>query len=149
MSGGNALAVVLTLAAGFGSSVQAAIVGRFGDRIGSVEALGFSMLVAGTAGIAILLVGRQSLHGLVVAGQQPAWLWLGGALSALIVLGLTIATPRIGVTAVIALLIAGQLVMAAAIDRFGLFGVERIALHWPRLLGIAFLAAGAAVSLRK
>ena len=29
------------------------------------------------------------------------------------------------------------------------FGSERIALHWPRLLGIGLLAAGAALSLRK
>jgi uncharacterized membrane protein YdcZ (DUF606 family) len=33
------------------------------------------------------------------------------------------------------------------IDRYGLFGVNQIALTWPRLLGIALLAAGAALSL--
>jgi transporter family-2 protein len=46
-------------------------------------------------------------------------------------------------------LIAGQLAMGAVIDRFGLFGVDQIALHWPRLLGIALLAVGAVLSLRK
>jgi hypothetical protein len=30
-----------------------------------------------------------------------------------------------------------------------LLGSERIALHWPRLLGIGLLAAGAGLSLRK
>ena len=54
----------------------------------------------------------------------------------------------IGVAASIGILIGGQLVMAVVIDRFGLFGVDQIALHWPRLLGIALLAAGAALSLR-
>ena len=39
--------------------------------------------------------------------------------------------------------------MGAAIDRWGLFGSDRIALHWPRVLGIVLLAAGAALSLRK
>jgi hypothetical protein len=34
VSGGNAVAVVLSLAARLGSSVQAAIVGELGDRIG-------------------------------------------------------------------------------------------------------------------
>ena len=42
-----------------------------------------------------------------------------------------------------------QLAMGVAIDRFGLFGSQKIALHWPRLAGIALLAAGAALSLRK
>ena len=45
------------------------------------------------------------------------------------------------------ILIAGQLVMGAVIDRFGLFGVDQIAISWPRALGIALLGAGAALSL--
>jgi transporter family-2 protein len=53
------------------------------------------------------------------------------------------------VTAVVAILIAGQLAAAAAIDRFGWFGSESIPLHWVRVLGIVLLAAGAALSLRK
>ena len=40
---------------------------------------------------------------------------------------ITFAQPRIGATATIGILIAGQLVMGAVIDRFGLFGVDRIA----------------------
>jgi transporter family-2 protein len=149
VSGANAVAVVVSLAAGIGSSVQAAIVGRLGDRIGSIEALGFSMLVAGVSGVALLLVVRQSADGIASAARQPVWLWLGGALSAFIVLSFTVATPRIGVTAVIALAIAGQLVMAAVIDALGLFGFDRVPLHWPRIIGIVLLAGGAALSLRK
>ena len=37
----------------------------------------------------------------------------------------------------------------AVIDRWGLFGSGRIALHRPRLFGIALLAVGVALSLRK
>ena len=37
----------------------------------------------------------------------------------------------------------------AAIDRWGLLGSEKIPLHWPRLIGLALLAAGAALSLKK
>jgi len=47
------------------------------------------------------------------------------------------------------MLVAGQLVAGTVIDRFGLFGFERIALTWPRALGIAMLAAGAALTLRR
>jgi len=63
--------------------------------------------------------------------------------------GVTYAGPRIGVAATVGILIAGQLVMGAAIDRWGLLGSQEIALHWPRLLGIVLLAIGAALSLRK
>jgi len=53
----------------------------------------------------------------------------------------------IGATATIEILIAGQLVMGAAIDRFGLFGVERIGISLPRGVGIVLLGIGAALSL--
>jgi uncharacterized membrane protein YdcZ (DUF606 family) len=55
----------------------------------------------------------------------------------------------IGTTSTVGILIAGQLVAGAAIDRWGLFGTEKIMLGWPRLLGIALLAVGAAFSLKK
>jgi putative inner membrane exporter YdcZ len=101
MSGGTALAVVMSLSAGFAGSVQAAVLGRLGDRVGTVEAVGFSTLVAGATGIAVLLVARRSLHGVETSFHQPLWLWLGGILSAFIVLSITFAAPKIGVAAAI------------------------------------------------
>jgi transporter family-2 protein len=67
----------------------------------------------------------------------------------LVVFTITYAGPRIGVAATVGILIAGQLVMGAAIDRWGLFGSQQIRLHWPRLLDIVLLAVGSALSLRK
>lgn len=149
MSGGTALAVVLSISAGFAGSIQAAVLGRLGDRVGTIEAVGFSMLIAGTTGILVLLVARRSLGGIGHAFHQPLWMWLGGILSAFIVLAITFAAPKIGVAAAIGLIITGNLVVAAAIDRFGWFGVERIALEWTRVLGILLLAGGAALLLRR
>ena len=149
MSGGNVLAVVLSASAGLAGAVQAAALGRLGNRIGTVQTVAFSTLVAGAVGVTVLLIARQSLAGIGQGVRQPLWLWLGGALSAFIVLSITTATPRIGVTATVSVLIAGNLVMAAFVDRFGWFGVEQLGLTWQRLVGIALLAAGAALILRK
>jgi bacterial/archaeal transporter family-2 protein len=149
VSGGTATAVVLSLSAGFAGSVQAAVLGRLGDRVGTVEAVGFSTLVAGTTGIVVLLIARRSLRGVETSFHQPLWMWLGGLLSAFIVLSITFAAPKIGVAAAIGLVITGNLIVAAAIDRFGWFGVESIALQWPRVVGILLLAGGAALLLRR
>ena len=66
----------------------------------------------------------------------------------LVVFTITFAQPRIGATATIGILIAGQLVMGAVIDRFGLFGVEQIAISLAaRASGSACSAIGAALSL--
>ena len=143
------MATVLAVAAGLAGSVQVALMSRLGERIGVLEALAFSAaLTAGLAGL-ILVLARQSLSGFARAAHQPWWMLLGGVMGLLIVFTVTYAGPRIGVAATVGILIAGQLAMGAAIDRWGLLGSERIALHWPRLLGIALLAVGAALSLRK
>ncbi|HKP17578.1 MAG TPA: DMT family transporter [Gaiellaceae bacterium] len=149
MSGGTGLAVVMSMSAGCAGSVQAAVLGRLGDRVGTIEAVGFSTLVSAATGVAVLLVARRSLHGVGVSVQQPFWLWLGGILSAFIILSITFAAPKIGVAAAIGLVITGNLIAAAAIDRFGWFGVERIALEWTRVVGILLLAGGATLLLRR
>ena len=76
--------------------------------------------------LAILLVARGGFGGLGGAFRTPAWMWLGGLMGLTVVFSITFAQPRIGATATIGILIAGQLVMGAVIDRFGLFGVEQI-----------------------
>jgi bacterial/archaeal transporter family-2 protein len=121
--------------------------GRFGERIGTAEAFAFSTLL--TAGIAalLLLVGRQSLAGYGEGLRAPPWMWTAAAMSALIVFGLTYAAPRIGTTATVGILVAGNLVMAAVIDQYGWFGLHRIPLSWPRVLGAVLLAVGAMLTL--
>ena len=122
---------------------------RLGERIGVVEALAFSTVLTAGVAVVILVLAHQSLDGFARAVHQPWWMLLGGLMGLLIVFTVTYAGPRIGVAATVGILIAGQLAMGAAIDRWGLFGSERIALHWPRLLGIGLLAVGAALSRKK
>jgi transporter family-2 protein len=147
VSPGSAAAVALCAIGGLGGAVQAAIMGRFGDRIGTVEAFAFSTAVTAGISLAALLVARQSLAGYAAGLRSPLWLWTGALMSAIIVAGLTFASPRIGTTATIAILVAGNLVMAAAIDQFGWFGLDKIPLTWPRVLGLVLLALGAAFTL--
>ena len=140
---------MLAVAAGLAGSIQVALMSRLGERIGVLEALAFSTVLTAGAAVVILVIARQSLAGFADAVHQPWWMLLGGLMGLLIVFTVTYAGPRIGVAATVGILIAGQLAMGAAIDRWGLFGSDRIALHWPRVLGIGLLAAGAALSLRK
>jgi transporter family-2 protein len=145
---GSASAAVLCVVAGFAGSVQVAVMARLGDRVGIPEALAFATVLSAALAILVLLVLRWSLDGFAASARQPPWLWLGALMSLLIVFTITLAGARIGTAATIGIIIAGQLVMAALIDRLGLFGADRIGLGWPRLTGLALLAAGAALSLR-
>jgi len=140
-------AVALAVLAGLAGSVQVAVMGRFGGRIGVIEALTFSTGVQLVLSFAILVVARTGFGGIADAFRTPAWMWLGGLMGLTVVFSITFAQPRIGATATIGILIAGQLVMGAVIDRFGLFGVDRIDISPPRAIGIALLGIGAGLSL--
>ena len=121
--------------------------GRFGERIGVFEALSFSTAVQLGFSLVILVAARGGVGGLLQAFKTPAWMWIGGLMGLTVVTAITFAQPRIGATATIGILIAGQILMGAVIDRFGLFGVDQIAISPVRAVGIALLGMGAALSL--
>ena len=145
----TAVAAALALAAGFGGAVQIAVQGRLGDRVGSLEAVATASLIGALVALTVLLLARRSLAGVGDAFGAPKWMLLGGVMSALIILAITVAGPRIGIVATSAVLIAAQFSLATVIDRNGWFGVERVAVTWPRVLGIGLLFVGAALTLRR
>jgi transporter family-2 protein len=144
-----ALATALAVVAGLAGAAQVAVMARLGERVGIFSALAWAAMLTAVLAVALLLVVRQGLGGIADAARQPVWLWSGAAMGLLIVLTITFAGSRIGVASTVAIMIAGQLAMGAVIDRYGLFGVDRLSLAWPRALGLVLLAAGAALTLRR
>ena len=145
----SAFAALLAAAAGLAGAVQIAVQGRLNQRIGSIEAVATASVIGALLAIGVLLIATRSLGGLGDAATGPKWQLLGGVMSVFIILAITIAGPRIGVVATTAFLIAAQFALATAIDRFGWFGVEHVALSWSRILGIGLLVVGAALTLRR
>jgi len=145
----SGVAVAVSLLAGVAGSIQVAVSGALGRRVGVLEATAFSAVVGTVLVVAVVLAARQGLGTTVAALREPPWLWIGGVMGSIVVTSITFAPPRIGTFATVGLLIAGQLAMAAAIDYFGLFGLERIGLSAERLAGLALLAAGSVLVLRR
>jgi transporter family-2 protein len=145
----TAFAAVLAAAAGLAGAVQIAVQGRLNERVGSIEAAATASIIGAALAIGVLLAARRSLGGVGDAVGGPKWQLLGGAMSIIIILSITIAGPRIGVVATTAFLIAAQFALAAVIDQYGSFGVERVAFSWPRVVGIGLLVIGAALTLRR
>lgn len=145
----SSTAVLLSLAAGVAGSVQVAVSGAFGKRIGVLEATAFGSVGAALIVCSIVLVAHHGLGGVVSGLREPPWLWLNAVMGTIVVLSITFAAPRIGTFATIGLLIAGQLAMGVLIDAFGLFGLERIPFNAARLLGLLLLAGGAVLVLKR
>jgi transporter family-2 protein len=145
----SGIAVFLSLVAGLAGSVQVAVSGAFGKRIGVLEATAFGAIGAALIVSALVLIARQGFGGVAAGLREPPWLWLNGLMGAIVVTTITFTAPRIGTFATIGLLIAGQLAMGVVIDALGLFGLERIPVGWERVVGLGLLAGGALLVLQR
>src|SRR5439155_1345457 len=81
-------AAILALLAGLAGSVQVAVMGRFGDRIGVVAALAFATGVQLLLATTLLLLTRRT-GGIGEAFRSPPWMWVGGAMGLLVVFSIT------------------------------------------------------------
>jgi transporter family-2 protein len=143
------IAIVLSLVAGVAGGVQASLSGTLARRIGVLETAAFGALVATLLLTTATLAAGRGVGGVSAGLHQPPWLWLTGVMGAVVVGTIAYAPSRIGTFATIALLIAGQLTAGVVIDALGLLGSDRIPLTVTRVGGLALLAAGAALVLRR
>ena len=136
---------LVMLAAGIGIPVFAALNAALGTRIGSpVAAVVILLTVALLASCAILLFTSPSALRMVPGA--PRHLLLGGLLAAFYMLSITFIAPRFGVGNAVFFVLLGQLISAAAIDHFGLFGARVSPLSATRALGILLMGAGVFVT---
>jgi transporter family-2 protein len=79
----------------------------------------------------------------------PWWAWTGGILGAGYITTAVVVAPRVGALALMALVIAGQLLAALVLDHFGLLGLRKIPITSSRLAGAALLLLGLFFVLRR
>lgn len=147
MSPNLAYASIMFLA-GIGVPVLATLNAALGTRIGSpaVAALCLFLIAVLATGIVVAATGAGAVK---LLSAQPKHLFLGGLLMVFYLLSITYIAPRFGVGNAIFFVLLGQLVAAAAIDHFGLFGARTVPLGLSRAAGIALIAAGIALTQRR
>ena len=132
---------ITMLAAGIGSPVLAAMNAALGRYLGAPMLAGAILLAVGflTALVVALITGPGAI---VKLASAPRHLLLAGILVAFYVLSITAIAPKFGVGNAIFFVLIGQLLSAATIDHFGLFGTQLVVLSWSRLGGLLLMAAG-------
>jgi len=132
----------IMLAAGIGIPVLAALNAALGQRLGAPIAAGTILfcVALGTTVIALFVTG--GVGHLSKASDAPKHLFLAGFLVAFYVLSITFVAPKFGVGNAVFFVLLGQLISAAAIDHFGLFGAQISPLSLTRAGGIGLMAAG-------
>ncbi|AXI47452.1 hypothetical protein C1J03_16425 [Sulfitobacter sp. SK012] len=132
---------IIMLIAGIGIPVLAALNAQLGGRIGSPAAAATVLfIIAFSVSLAVtLMTGPQGFARMIGA---PKHLFLAGLLVAFYILSITYIAPHFGIGNAVFFVLLGQLISAAAIDHFGLFGAQISPLGLARAGGIALMAAG-------
>ncbi len=136
------LPILLALAAGALLPVQSGVNATLNNdwarnaALVSFISFGVGTLTAG----AYLLASRAAIPPL--NGQTQFWQWCGGAMGAFFV-GVSVwLVPRLGASAMIALILLGQILSGLLLDQFGLLGYSVRPISWQRLLGLVVMGFG-------
>jgi len=136
---------LLGMLAGAFLAAQAPINAQLARGLGlPVAAAAFSFLSGAIVlGIVTLIVMKS--QGIALDWKAPApWLFVaGGVLGGSYVTIATILIPRLGAAAVMAFLVAGQLVAGLLLDRIGFLGMAVREITLGRVAGAILLVAGA------
>lgn len=133
---------VLMLAAGIGIPILAALNAQLGARIASPTVAAVVLFCVALIGALAVMLLTQGPAGFARLPGQPWHLFLGGCLVCFYVLSVTFIAPRFGVGNAVFFVLMGQMISAAAIDQFGLFGAIVRPITLMRGAGIGCMAFG-------
>ncbi|CAD0183630.1 hypothetical protein RUESEDTHA_00504 [Ruegeria sp. THAF57] len=136
----------IMLAAGIGVPILAALNAALGKLIGSPTTAAVILFAIAFLSSALVMLLFPGVSALSKVTDAPKHLLLGGVLIAFYVLSITHVAPHFGVGNAVFFVLVGQLISAAAIDHFGLFGAQVAPLTWIRAGGIAVMAVGVAIT---
>lgn len=141
--------VLLTIAAGAGLVVQTAMNAGLGNALGR-PILGTTMnFVVGLAALLLFVhATRTPMPTREMVGSAPAWVWFGGLMGALYVATVTVAGPRLGAIAILALSVAGQLIASVIVDHYGLLGFAQQPVGLVKVIGVLLVCTGVVLVLR-
>jgi transporter family-2 protein len=141
-AGGSFTAIVLMMfVVGMGIPVTAALNAGLGTHIASPVAASVILFAVGLVMTALVLAFTGLPSRGVFTGLAP-WYYFAALGVVAYVLSVTWSAPRIGVGNAIFFVLLGQLVAAAIIDHFGLFGAVKSALTTQRAIGLVVMAIG-------
>ena len=136
--------LVLAFAIGCMIPLQAAINARLRDHLDHSTLLAALVSFAvGTLALAVMaLVTSQRWQALGGVAQAKSWQLTGGLLGAVFVFGTTLLAPKIGLARMVALVLAGQVIMSIVADHYGWMGLAAREVSATRAFGAALVVAG-------
>jgi bacterial/archaeal transporter family-2 protein len=137
---------LLAVLAGTLIPLQAGINSRLREYLSSpYYATMVSVAVSLLAVIVFCLATRLPLPSQSAISTVPPWAWTGGLVGVVYVFLVLLLAHKLGATALVAGVIAGQMICSLILDQFGLIGFAQHPLNPGRIAGIVLLIAGVAL----
>lgn len=134
---------LFSIIAGAAMSIQGVFNTRLSEKIGLYES---NVFVQGTAFllsiVAVLIMGKGGFKEIF---SVEKYYLLGGVLGLVITVTVMLSIKDLSPTIAISTILISQLLVAALIDAFGLFGSEKVAFGWTKYVGIAMMIGGVLV----
>ena len=136
--------LIIALAAGVALATQSAINTQLAKAMsGEAVIATFISFAVGTIVLFFIAWVKTDLWGnLSTVPSQPWWKLIGGILGAVVVFTTVLLAPKLGITAMLFFIIAGQLITAATIDHFGLIGMPIREVNITKFIGLIIVAFG-------
>lgn len=132
----------IMLLAGIGIPVLAALNAGLGMRFGSAPAAAVCALAVALSCAAITMFATGMVPRGVAWSTIAPHFYLGGIFMGFYILSITYIAPKFGVGNAVFFVLLGQIISAACIDHFGLFGAEPARIGMRRALGLILMAVG-------
>ncbi len=135
--------VILALIAGACAPTQAGINSQLGSITGDPSIAAMISFMVGAIGLTTyVVVTGVPWPSIRIFGEVPWWMWTGGLLGAFLVFVSIVLAPKLGATATLGLIVAGQMIVSVVLDHFGLIGYEEHPTNIWRILGVILLLVG-------
>ncbi len=127
------------------SAIQIAINGRLGVVLNSsIRASMVSFIVGASALFIIVCIQHPKLHISIPDGcsKNPFWMWLGGLLGALYVIGNAFISPQLGTGTSVVVGLLGLMSAGLIVDQTGILQSRQNPVCWQQTAGLAVMFFG-------
>lgn len=136
-------AMAATALVGATLALQVGMAATMRNHAGSPMAAALVNFAVGTLFLLVAVaLGRGSLAGLAQVGSAPWWAWGAGILGGLYITASAAFGSSLGGATFLALVVAGQMIAALALDHYGLIGFPVRPLDVWRAAGALLVIAG-------
>ncbi len=133
----------LAIAAGFCLPTQAGVNANLNLLTrSSILSAAISFAVGTIVLVIYALILKTPLPAAESISRSPWWIWIGGIIGAFFVVSTIILAPRLGAGAMVASVVAGQMLASMVLDHFGFIGYPVHPISTLRLVGVIMLFGG-------